>query len=236
MDADQDGALSKEEFLDLGAMLRSPSDKDELEDVMDVLDQDRSGDISAHEFQEHLKQTTAEPSHGRMVPMEDFKRYVGVPAIVQGTAEIALFLSSDSKTASEEEVENKIGTLFKKSIEQQLGLIVNLASVESVQQDSGGPRDRLVMILWTSDSDSGGSVQSKLHDRAADLEQNIKDRIEGAQLSWFQGGSASVWTECTLDYYGPAAGRLPDGKKLSQRFGQRPGEVSANGSPAFVLA
>merc|ERR1712079_409879 len=98
------------------------------------------------------------------------------------------------------------------SIEQQLGLIVNLASVESVQQDSGG------------------SVQSKLHDRAADLEQNIKDRIEGAQLSWFQGGSASVWTECTLDYYGPAAGRLPDGKKLSQRFGQRPGEVSANGS------
>jgi len=236
MDADQDGALSKEEFLDLGAMLRSPSDKDELEDVMDILDEDHSGDINGHEFQVHMKQTTAESSHGRMVPMDDFKRYVGVPAIVQGTAEIALSLSSDSNTPSGEEVEKKIGPLFKKSIEQQLGLIVNLASVESMQRSSGGPHDRLVMILWTSDSDSGGSVQSKLHNHAADLEKNVKDRIEGAQLSWFQGGSAAVWTECTLDYYGPAAARLPDGKKLSQRFGQRPGEESANGSPAFVLA
>merc|ERR1712129_364293 len=173
----------------------------------DVLDEDHSGDISRNEFQVHLKQTAAEPSHGRMVPMEDFKSYVGVPAIVQGTAEIALFLSSDSKTASEEEMENKIGTLFKKSIEQQLGLIVNLASVESVQQDSGGSRDRLVMILWTSDSDSGGSVQSKLHDRAADLEKTsrIASRVHssaGSREVQPLSGPSVPWTTMALRLQG----------------------------------
>lgn len=186
--------------------------------------------------------TSAAPklqSPGHPVPMAELRRYHGVPAIVNGRAEISLRLRSPAVEPGKDALK-EISDLFSHALGQDLGLDVNVVDVESVQVEDTGRktshlRDKTIMILWTAGSvDDGGALQLKLHRKSAVLEAHVKDVIAQKEFSWL--GHAIVWAKISLNFYGPRASSLPAGQKIWQDIGRKSGLDSKNGSPAYVLA
>jgi Ca2+-binding EF-hand superfamily protein len=158
----------------------------------------------------------------RLVSAADLQRYEGVPVIVSGTAEIAFGIAPSSAGELPED-SKEIGPLFGEALGEEMGVRVHVASAEDMPNNKHhGYRRSLVM--WTADADDGGTIEGKLLDEAEEVEERVQKHIKG-NLKWLQGGWVMVWSQATFNYYGPAASRLPQGQKLTQELGKKPGAV-----------
>merc|ERR1712003_160791 len=139
----------------------------------------------------------------------------------------------------EGKVEKTIAPIFKATMDQELGIETRIATMANVQRKGSnstqGGYYRAVMIMFTADADDGGALQKKMHDHSEDLQKAIEADMNAKRIPWLHKGTVTAWVKSTLDYYGPRVSNLPDGKRLTQRIGQKPGQESANGSPAFAV-
>jgi len=167
---------------------------------------------------------------GDAVPGTKLEMYRGVPAIVNGHAEVALNLRPDAGKLDKSQL-NGVGEAFARALQHAAGVDVTVAAVESFHEVSKGTK---ATILWTAGaSTDGGSLQIALRDESADLERSVEQAIFQQSRAWLQ--SCTVWAKVSLSYYGPNAADLPFGRKLTQEIGRRQGFTSANGSPAYAV-
>jgi len=156
------------------------------------------------------------------LPSDLLDEYMGVPAIVSGHAEITLRVSSDSPGPTGKE-QKALSAIFKRALEHQFGLDVNVADIESVHLNGiGDPRDKTLMILWTAGTiDDGGALQKKLQEKADDLQKHVEKGVDHEDYDWLE--HASLWAKVSLSYYGPTAARLPSGSRLAMEIGTKVG-------------
>lgn len=186
----------------------------------------------AAEAEERPKETKQFKVPGTPVEGADLKKYKGVPAIVNGQAEITLHLSSSETTLSTDQI-NEIGKLFGQAMTRKLNLDVSVAGVESFRAEGGDALDRSIIVLWTAGSvDDGGALQAMLQRKAGEIERSIEDLIAEQGFDWLTRSAA--WSKISLSYYGPQASSLSKGQKLVQEIGHKQGAESENGSPSYA--
>lgn len=176
---------------------------------------------------------------GKALHGSELGRYHGIPAIVSGRARMQ-FKSKPSSDFPKAFQYEQAGRAFAHAMEEQLGLSVNIAAVESFTIDGGAHptldsrRSRNCVILWTAGStDDGGSLLVRLQRKAASIEKQIEDTVIAKHLSWL--AQAQLWTKVSLSFYGPHAHSLAAGRKISQEIGDRHVAGSMNGSPAYAV-
>jgi len=178
---------------------------------------------------------------GTPVSVGDLQKYLGVPAMVNGRAEITLHLVRDAASPGEEE-QLAIGDAFEGALEKELQLDVEVEGISALQADYAtghaigfNPRDRTIEIMWTAGAvQDGGALDVLMRQHSLQIETSIKDAIDAKGFSWLE--RSTVWVKTTLNYYGPQASQMPDGQKISKDIGHKPGEQSEDTAPAYVTS
>lgn len=172
-----------------------------------------------------------------LVSKTHMKSYGGVPATVNGHAEITLYLHVGTSVPGRNEQE-EIGMLFKDALRKELNLQVTVDDVATFRIDrAAGAKistvDTTLEVLWSAAPvEDGGSLQGALRRNSAKIEGAVRDAIIAKNYPWMK--NVSVWIQVSLSFYGPQAPALPDGPQISQDIGHEPGEESENDTPAFV--
>lgn len=170
--------------------------------------------------------TTAPPTTTSATALEQGSPYTGVPAIVSGHAELTLRLAADSlgPTGTEKKA---LGEIFRRAMEHNFGLSVNIADTESVHLNGiGNPHDRTLMILWTAGNiDDGGALKLNLQKRGDDVKAHIEKSVGDEAYAWLQ--HSSLWATISMNFYGPGASQLPEGSQVSLEIGHKVAGVGA---------
>merc|ERR1712228_407124 len=99
---------------------------------------------------------------------------------------------------------------------EELGVPIHVAGVKSRKMGI----EWGIVLLWTLNVDDGGTLQTKLQNKAADVVKSVEDKINREHVTWMKGDITSFWAMATFHYYGRSASRLPDGNNLAQEIGQ----------------
>mmetsp|Transcript_16816 Transcript_16816/g.29553 ORF Transcript_16816/g.29553 Transcript_16816/m.29553 type:complete len:866 (+) Transcript_16816:85-2682(+) len=220
-DDNNDHKLSAEEFDHFGKLLDSHCGGAKYGAFfLDNLDQNHDGFADLGDIEVLGKGVSSES----VLSDEDLQQYDGVPAIVHGKASIEVETSS-SASASE------VGNAFVTALGKEIGLTINLAGEQALPSSNGM---KIFVVLYTSRSTNGKDTLEKLRADAGDIENEVEAAIIAAVGG--TGGKATVWSESSFSFYGPKAGKLPGGQKISQAWGRKLGNPADNGSPPITGA
>ncbi|CAE8739414.1 unnamed protein product [Polarella glacialis] len=218
-DADNDHKLSREEFKQFGYKLHPAASAAKFGTLMDELDRDEDGFVSMEEMEAAVGKEPAQHSSNNV----DLEKYQGVPAILEGIAEIST-QTAESLPAT---ANNAIGDAFGQTLAQKLGLPVTVAGVHEMPGSSGVGDKRLV-VMYTANAADGAAVLATLEQNALDIQNAVETAVDDAIAAEVK---ITVWSKTTFNFFGPKAGGLRSGSKLTESWGTKPGHMSDNGSP-----
>jgi len=214
-DFNNDGQLSRDEFGKLGKLLNKGSSAERYSAYFDEL---------AGTGQPPLTLAALETLAGRsdfsqhVLSKEESSKY-NVPAIVHGKCILSVTGDSVPPGLSE-----KVGKAFSATLSQQLGVTVRVAGA----QEQRGTTSKEFDVLYTSKTQDGAVVMQKLHENAGSIQSELEEAV-AAMIS--TSASTTAWCKSTLDFYGPEAGKLPKGQKVTQEFGQLAGQAKESAVP-----
>lgn len=217
VDTNKDGGISWEEVRAARGDVASSKPKDIPADT--TLQAKLAADLASAKAAVHpsLNEDQRNQNDGGIQTATDLDNYVGVPATIEGQAEISI--QSDVPTM------NDIVEMFKKAMKTHVGAAIDAKGVE--QKHNAHPGLRTVLVLWIADVKDGGSVQLNLLRQAPSIEQSI---LKAA------GATTWTWSQCTFYYFGSNAKILPRGKVLVQTFGKKVGGKSLDFSMPTIVA
>eukprot|EP00931_Biecheleriopsis_adriatica_P005295 TRINITY_DN10681_c0_g1_i1.p1 TRINITY_DN10681_c0_g1~~TRINITY_DN10681_c0_g1_i1.p1 ORF type:complete len:1130 (-),score=293.89 TRINITY_DN10681_c0_g1_i1:19-3045(-) len=218
-DANNDQKLSKQEFANFVQKLDPQADQAEyLNFFHDVLDKDKDGFVKLSDIN-----LGAPAAHENVLSDSDMEKYAKVPAILQGEASIEIQDQEQLGNA----VNAQVKAAFEKVLTSHLGTKVTVAGVQALPATGM----KILIVLWTARPPAGGDTIKKLRTDASQLQTAMQAAI-GAAVA--PAAKTTVWCKSTFDFYGPKAGSLPQGQKITQLWGTKLGEPTDNGSPPRV--
>lgn len=229
MDLNMNHSLSHHEFVHGRHILVDPIPKDEMEELLRMMDVNHNDAI---EFDEFIGNATAVAIK---LTAKELAKYKSCKAVVTGSTQIFFNRPVGGVAPSHEEVSLVVIGAFEMAMEDFCHTDIDVGSCSVVNGKTEEQQSMTAHVTWESVLDDPVQLALAAMKESHAMTMSLRRTIKEANVAWTDGSHVTTLTELTYEFFGENLEELPLGPSLAQRFGEIPAADNPQGTAVIQL-